>query len=79
MSHDIEDIITVVDGRPELFEDIDSSDEEVRTFIRERMAGFVSESDFRTAVLGYLPTDLIGQARYQTLMDRVRKKGVQET
>ena len=77
MSHDIEDIITVVDGRPELAEEIDSSDEEVRTFIRERMATFVSERDFRTAVLGYLPTDAIGQARYQTLIDRIRRLGSQ--
>lgn len=78
MSHDIEDIITVIDGRPELVEEIHVSNDEVRTFIQERLKSFLSESDFRNAVLGYLPTDTIGQARYQTLVDRVTRIGSQE-
>jgi len=78
LSHDIEDIITVIDGRPELVEEIQTSNGEVRTFIEERLKSFLSESDFRNAVLGYLPTDPIGQARYQTLVDRITRIGSQE-
>lgn len=78
MSHDIEDIITVIDGRPELVEEIQSSNEEVRTFIQERLKSFLTEGDFRNAVFGYLSTDTIGQARYQTLVDRVTRIGSQE-
>jgi len=75
LSHDIEDIITVIDGRPELPGEIASAATEVRTFIGEQFAGFAAESDFRNAVLGYLPTDEIGQTRYKTLMDRVTEIG----
>lgn len=78
MSHDIEDIITVIDGRLELVEEIQTSNDEVRTFIQERLKSFLSESDFRNAILGYLPTDTIGQARYQTLIDRINRIGSQE-
>jgi len=73
MSHDIEDIITVIDGRPELIGEIKSSDNEVRAFIQAKLATFASKNDFRNAVLGYLPTDEIGQSRYATLMERVAR------
>ena len=78
MSHDIEDIITVIDGRPGLVEEIQTSNGDVRTFIQERLKSFLSERDFRNAVLGYLPTDTIGQARYQILVDRITRIGSQE-
>jgi predicted nucleotidyltransferase len=77
MSHDIEDIFSIVDGRPELIEEIEASEEDVRRFIREQIAVFISESDFLNAVLGYLPTDTTGQARYRILLDRLKRIGAQ--
>lgn len=75
MSHDIEDIITVIDGRPELVGEIDAAGEEVRTFIRQNLSAFAAETGFQNALLGYLPTDAVGQARYATLVERVARIG----
>jgi len=75
MSHDIEDIITVIDGRAELVGEIDAAGEEVRAFIRQHLSAFAAETGFKDALLGYLPTDAIGQARYVTLVERVARIG----
>lgn len=75
MSHDIEDIITVIDGRPEIIEEIESSGNEVRSFIHGTIKSFTSDTSFENAVLGYLPNDSIGQKRYNLLMDRIKKIG----
>ena len=56
-SADIEDIITVIDGRPEFLMEIASSNSEVQTYLRVHLRKFLSSDDFRTAVLGYLPRD----------------------
>ena len=78
MSHDIEDVITVIDGRSELIEEIAASDSEVRAYIQSQMETFLKYNGFRNAVLGYLPTDNVGQSRYQTLLNRLIRIGSQE-
>lgn len=78
LSHDIEDIITVIDGRPELATEIGNAEDEVRSFIQTQIAEFLTHDEFRNAVLGYLSPDNAGQARYQTLMARATRIGSQE-
>lgn len=73
MSHDIEDIITIVDGRPELVAEVNSANCEVRAFIQTHLASFVVASGFTDSVLGYFPTDPIGQERYAIVMERIAK------
>ena len=41
-SHDMEDIITVLDGRPEIISEIRSSSEELKTFLADTFHGFQS-------------------------------------
>ena len=79
MSHDIEDVITVIDGRPELKREVDAARNDVRSFIRTKLGIFAAEDDFRNAILGYLPPDSVGQSRFGTIMERVRELVSQET
>ena len=53
-SHDLEDIITVVDGRPRIVEDVSSAPEAVRAFISGWFTHLLSEADFRDAFPGHL-------------------------
>lgn len=46
MSHDLEDILIVVDGREELVAEIQAADEDVRTFIAEQLTALIEEDDF---------------------------------
>ncbi|MDB4905484.1 MAG: hypothetical protein JWO05_268 [Gemmatimonadetes bacterium] len=54
-SSDIEDIITVVAGRPELRSELPNVSDEMRTFIAQEAARFLAHEDSREAISGALP------------------------
>ncbi|MCF8152320.1 MAG: hypothetical protein K9J80_16375 [Sulfuritalea sp.] len=63
-SHDMEDIINIIDGRSELPDEIDGSPEELRTYLAERCASVLTLPHF----MNYLP-GLVAQD--ETLAERV--------
>lgn len=71
-SHDLEDLITVIDGRPELIDEIKNVDAELRRYIAGEMAKLLGKSDFLDALPGQLPGDQASQARLPELMSRMR-------
>jgi hypothetical protein len=54
-SKDLEDIISVIAGRPELSEEVLAADEEVQDWLRERARDFLAHPDSEYAILGSLP------------------------
>ena len=71
MSHDIEDIVAVLDGRPALLEDVQSADEIVKKAIKEQFSMLSSEESFLESVPGHLPGDEASQARLPLIIERV--------
>ncbi len=71
LSHDIEDIITLIDGRVELVPEIKASENNVQEFIRHYFNEFLQKNEFQTALMGYLPFDRIGQSRFDILVSRI--------
>ena len=71
-SHDLEDILTVVDGRPELVSEIGAAEPEVRAFIAGEIRTLLRAPDFVDAVPGFLLPDAASQARRALLEDRLR-------
>lgn len=69
-SRDIEDVISVVDGRPDLHGEFQTAAASVRTFVRHALAKLINTVGFRNAVLGYLPRSPKAQQRYETIMHR---------
>ncbi|WP_305906573.1 nucleotidyl transferase AbiEii/AbiGii toxin family protein [Methylomarinum sp. Ch1-1] len=53
-SHDLEDIINLVDGRIELLNELQQAEENVRHYIAKQFAGLLQHPDFEYAVLGNL-------------------------
>lgn len=51
-SKDAEDILLIIDGRPELIDEISASDEEVRRFISEQIKAMIDNPDFYDFVEG---------------------------
>ncbi len=51
-SHDLEDVISVVDGRPELVEEIGRAAPDLRTYIASAFAEFLADDNFRNALPG---------------------------
>ena len=67
-SHDMEDIITVLDGRPEIADEIKSSSDELRTFLTTTFQIFLADENFLDAIPGHLLPDRASQARLPRLI-----------
>ncbi|HTZ81703.1 MAG TPA: hypothetical protein VMB66_00840 [Candidatus Acidoferrales bacterium] len=72
-SHDLEDLMAVVDGRPELAEEIRSGPEDARAYIRAEFRKLLATPEFLDALPGYLLPDQASQARVSILLERLRK------
>jgi len=72
-SHDLEDLIAVVDGRAELVKEIHAGPKDVRTYISSEIAKLLATSAFLDALPGYLLPDQAGQARISILLDRLKQ------
>lgn len=71
-SHDLEDFIAVVDGRPSLLAEIESSPDDLRRFVASAIGEMLAEERFLDALPGYLLADEANQARIGQLMARLR-------
>jgi hypothetical protein len=72
-SHDLEDIVTVVDGRPEIVDDVSTANEQVRTYVATELRLLLDNQDFMEAFAGYLLPDAASQARRGILEQRLRE------
>lgn len=70
-SHDLEDIITVVDGRPAIVDDVGAADREVRAYIAAEIGSLLKNPDFTEALAGFLLPDAASQARRSILEQRL--------
>lgn len=73
VSHDMEDIVTLLDGRPELGEDVMTAPEEVKIFLARTFNSFIQNRDFLDALPGHLLPDSASQQRIPLLMKRIRQ------
>jgi hypothetical protein len=71
-SHDIEDIIAVVDGRPELVQEILSAPADVRRHVSEQIRSYLDTSAFLDAISGHLPPDDASQRRAPLVIQRLQ-------
>ena len=62
-SHDLEDIVTIVDGRKDIVDSIASSAMEVRQFIVESLCALLENVDFDEALTGHLPATFGARGR----------------
>src|SRR6266404_1526059 len=70
-SHDLEDLITVVDGRPQLLEDLRNASEDVRSYCAKEIALLLETRKFLDAIPGFLLPDSASQARVTVVTERL--------
>ena len=70
-SHDLEDVIAVVDGRQELVDEMLEAPQDVRDYIREDLAKLLATQDFIDALPGFLLPDEANQSRFAALRERL--------
>jgi hypothetical protein len=71
-SHDLEDIIAVVDGRPEIVNDVAAAGADVRGYIGTEIRALFDDPNFIEALGGFLLPDAASQGRRSLLEARLR-------
>ena len=70
-SHDLEDIVTVIDGRGEILDELSATESGLREYIAKTFSGLVAAEGFREALSGHLPPDRASQERLPLLWQRL--------
>lgn len=71
-SHDLEDIITVTDRRPELIDECRAMPAELRDYLAQEFSALFTNADFETTIAGHLPGDAASQTRLGKLKTTLR-------
>ena len=71
-SHDLEDIVTVLDGRPELLSEVQASASSLRAYIAREIGALLRNPAFIQALPGHLAGDEASQARAPLIRERLR-------
>ncbi|MEO1245306.1 MAG: hypothetical protein AAFX56_06420 [Pseudomonadota bacterium] len=73
MSHDLEDVVCVLDGRPELEDEVLGSAADVRKYVCGRIGDLMNDRQFLDAIPGHLPGDPGSQARLPDLVEKLER------
>jgi len=72
LSHDMEDIVTLIDGRPEVADEVRGSERRLKLYLAQRFSDLLQEPRFTDALPGHLQPDSASQERLPILLERVR-------
>ena len=72
-SHDLEDIITVADRRPELLGECRTATPELRAYLAAEFTALFDNPEFEQALSGHLPGDAFSQQRARPLANTLRE------
>jgi hypothetical protein len=72
-SHDLEDLVAVVDGRPELLDELRSADKAVSSYVASEVRHLLRTGPFLDALPGYLLPDTASQSRISILRGRLEQ------
>jgi len=72
-SHDLEDVIAVVDGRSEIVGDLAGASAELQAYVAARLGRILARSDVSVLVAAHLMPEQASQARLPIVLDRIRR------
>ena len=73
MSHDIEDIVAVLDGRPEILDEVRRADPVLVQELSERFRSLLQEDRFIDAVAGHMPAGVTSPPRVSIILTTIRE------
>ena len=72
-SHDIEDIITLFDGRPSISDDLKKCDQKLLKYLKKEIETFLSNRNFISSLDGHISDRLNVDGRKQIIIERIKK------
>lgn len=72
-SHDLEDLLAIIDGRPEVVDEVHASDEELKTALSSRFKSLLEEPRFRDALPGHISDTSDSPSRLSILEQRLQE------
>ncbi len=72
-SDDIADIVAIMDGRPEIIDEINGSQTDLKFFLSQKFKKLSTNELFLESVAGHLRPDRVSQARLPLILERVNK------
>jgi predicted nucleotidyltransferase len=72
-SHDMEDIIYLINGRVEILEEVKNSEPDLKDYIIKSLKGFLENELFLEALPGHLLPDQASQGRRSIILERLKK------
>jgi hypothetical protein len=73
MSHDLEDVVTVVDGRTELAREIRDASRDLQEYLSREFGALLSNRAFMEALPGHLLPDVSSQERLGLVVTRMQQ------
>lgn len=73
MSHDLEDVVTVIDGRREIVDEVPLAPADLQEFLSNEFRDLLSNCDFLEALPGHLLPDIASQERLGIVLSRMRR------
>jgi len=73
MSHDLEDIVTVIDGRSEVVDEVHLASADLQKYLSDEFRALLSSHDFQEALPGHLQPDAASQQRLSLVLNRMQK------
>ncbi len=71
-SHDLEDLVAVLDGRAEIVAEVRAAGLDLRKYLKDVMGPLLGDGQFCYALQGHLPGDSASQARLPELLKRMK-------
>jgi hypothetical protein len=70
-SHDLEDLVSIIDGRAALLTEVQAQGNELRAYLQTEIRGLLDSAGFRDALPGYLYPDAASQSRIGIVLRRM--------
>lgn len=70
-SHDMEDIVSIIDGRSELVDEVSACDADVRAYLREHFTVLLKDGRFLDSIPGHIPNDATSPTRASMVVERI--------
>lgn len=71
--HDMEDIVNVIDGRPEIVDEVTAANDNIREFLRSEFDELLADESFVDVIPLHFRPDAFSQARVPIVIDRLRR------